>query len=63
MNKPVSANSDNYNILIRQRDDEFISYCPQLNTLFKGYSEEEVYEKMEEFIKKYISKLSAYAIE
>ncbi|MDR0927482.1 MAG: hypothetical protein LBO69_06925 [Ignavibacteria bacterium] len=50
-----SSDRDNYEILIKQKgEDEFQSYCPQLNMLVKGHSFNEVYEKVDAMIMEHI---------
>lgn len=43
----TSTNIDDYEILIRKRgDNEYASYCPQLNLMLTGTFHEEVENKM-----------------
>lgn len=59
MEKSKSINRKDYEILIRKRgDNDYSSYCPQLNLVIKGTTHEEVHKLMEEEIRKHIDKLS-----
>ncbi len=54
-----SPNKSDYEILIRKRgENEYASYCPQLNIMLTGTFHEEVEGKMEEYIEKHINSLS-----
>lgn len=54
----TSTNIDDYEILIRKRgDNEYASYCPQLNLMLTGTFHEEVENKMYEKISKHIQEL------
>ncbi len=56
--KSTSKNRNDYEILIRKRgENEYSSYCPQLNLLLKGTEHEEVAEKMEKAVESYIESL------
>lgn len=56
--KLESKNIDDYDILIRRRgDNDYASYCPQLNYMISGTEHEEVLKLMQEYIKSYIEKL------
>lgn len=53
-----SLNRNDYEILIRRRgENEYASYCPQLNIMLTGSFHEEVENKMEEYIKNHIENL------
>jgi hypothetical protein len=57
--KPTSQNELNYEILIRKRgENEYASYCPQLNKMIKGSVHETVRIEMKEYIENYIQELS-----
>lgn len=54
-----STDRRDYEILIRKRgENEYASYCPQLNYMLTGTFHEEVENKMEEHIDKHIQNLS-----
>jgi len=54
----TSINMDDYEILIRKRgDNEYASYCPQLNLMLTGTFHEEVENKMNEQIAQHIQQL------
>jgi predicted RNase H-like HicB family nuclease len=56
--KLESKNFDDYEILIRRRgDNDYASYCPQLNYMISGTEHEEVLKLMQEHIEEYIEKL------
>jgi predicted RNase H-like HicB family nuclease len=56
--KPESKNFDDYEILIRRRgDNDYASYCPQLNYMISGTEHEEVLKLMQEYIQEYIQQL------
>ena len=58
--KLESKNFDDYDILIRRRgDNDYASYCPQLNYMISGAEHEEVLKLMQEYIKEYIEKLES----
>lgn len=58
--KLESKNFDDYDILIRRRgDNDYASYCPQLNYMISGTEHEEVLKLMQEHIKEYIEKLES----
>ena len=57
--KPTSKEMTDYEILIRKRgENEYASYCPQLNLMLTGTEHEEVAKMMEERVKQYIESLS-----
>ncbi len=59
MTKPTSTNMQDYEILIRRRgENEYASYCPQLNLMLTGTEHEEVALKMEKHVQEYIEKLN-----
>ena len=59
MNRITSTDPNDYEILIRRRDEQdYASYCPQLAHMIKGTAHEEVEEAMKRFILDYISSLS-----
>lgn len=54
----TSVNVDDYEILIRRRgENEYASYCPQLNLMLTGTFHEEVENKMYEKIIQHINNL------
>jgi hypothetical protein len=54
----TSTNIDDYEILIRKRgENEYASYCPQLNIMLTGTFHEEVENKMYERIQQHINDL------
>jgi hypothetical protein len=54
----TSLNIDDYEILIRKRgDNEYASYCPQINLMLTGLLHEEVENKMFERISRHIQEL------
>ena len=58
--KSVSINIDDYEILIRRRgDNDYASYCPQLNDMIIGTEHEEVRNLMKEQIEKHIESLKS----
>jgi hypothetical protein len=51
----ISLNPDDYEVLIRKRgDNDYASYCPQLNLMLKGTEHEEVKKLMQEKIANHI---------
>ncbi|MCO6467126.1 MAG: hypothetical protein J5I53_10990 [Bradyrhizobiaceae bacterium] len=59
MQKIQSTNPEDYEILIRRRDqNDYASYCPQLTHMIKGREHEEVEEAMKEYILAYIAQLN-----
>lgn len=53
-----SQNINDYEILIRKRgENEYASYCPQLNVMLTGTFHEEVEGKMEEYIENHIKNI------
>jgi predicted RNase H-like HicB family nuclease len=58
-NKPTSTNPADYEILIRKRaGNDYASYCPQLNIMFKGEEHEEVHQKLKDYIENHINSLA-----
>ncbi len=56
--KLESTNLDDYEILIRRRgDNDYASYCPQLNYMIYGREHEEVLKLMQEHVKQYVEQL------
>jgi hypothetical protein len=54
----TSTNVDDYEILIRRRgENEYASYCPQLNLMLTGTFHEEVENMMYERIQQHINDL------
>jgi hypothetical protein len=54
----TSKNIDDYEILIRRRgENEYASYCPQLNLMLTGTFHEEVENMMYERVKQHINDL------
>ncbi len=55
-----SISMDDYEVLIRKRgDNQYASYCPQLNLMITGLFHEEVEEKMYSKIAQHIQNLKA----
>ena len=53
-----STDINDYEILIRRRgDNDYASYCPQLNHMIIGTEHEEVRNLMKDFIDQYIHDL------
>ena len=60
MDKPTSTNPNDYEILIRRRDETgYAAYCPQLQHLIKGQAHVEVEEAMKQYVLDYIESLKA----
>ena len=60
MEKLKSTDPNDYEILIRRRDEtDYASYCPQLAHMIKGTAHEEVEEAMKTYIREYIASLAA----
>jgi len=58
--KIESTNFDDYEILIRRRgDNDYASYCPQLNYMIYGTEHEEVLKLMQEHVRKYVEQLES----
>lgn len=58
--KPSSTKPYDYEILIRRTGvTEYSSYCPQLNFMIKGKEHEEVQNKMQDHVNKYIESLKS----
>lgn len=58
MQRPTSTDPNDYEILIRRRDEnDYASYCPQLAHMIKGTVHEEVEEAMKKFVLDYIASL------
>jgi glutamate-1-semialdehyde aminotransferase len=58
MKQQTSTDPNDYEILIRRRDEnDYASYCPQLGHMIKGVAHEEVEEAMKQFILDHISAL------
>lgn len=58
MEKPTSTDPNDYEILIRRRDEtDYASYCPQLGHMIKGSVHEEVEEAMKAYVLEYIASL------
>lgn len=58
MQRPTSTDSNDYEILIRRRDEnDYASYCPQLAHMIKGTAHEEVEEAMKKYVLDYIASL------
>lgn len=56
--KSTSTEPFDYEILIRKiGENQYSSYCPQLNYLIKGTEHEEVRNKMARYIDEHIEKL------
>lgn len=55
-----STNIDDYEIMIRKRgENNYASYCPQLNLILRGSQHEEVQLAMLEKINEHIERLKA----
>ena len=62
MEKLKSTDPNDYEILIRRRDEsDYASYCPQLAHMIKGTAHEEVEEAMKAYVLEYIATLGADA--
>lgn len=58
--KSKSQNPEEYEILIRLRgENEYASYCPQLNVMLTGAEHEEVKNRMGELINEHIEQLKS----
>lgn len=58
MVKPTSTNPQDYEILIRRRDEAgYAAYCPQLQHMIKGSAHVEVEEAMKQYVVEYIASL------
>lgn len=58
INKSKSTNIDDYEIMIRKRgNDNYASYCPQINLIIRGTQHEQVQHSMLEKINEHIEKL------
>lgn len=54
-----SLDPDTYEILIRRRgENDYASYCPQLNYMIKGAVHEEVRDQMKAYIDNHIQLLT-----
>ena len=59
MDKSVSTNLDDYEVLIRRRgESDYASYCPQLTYMIKGTTHEEVEEAMKAYVRSYVASLA-----
>lgn len=59
MKTPTSTDPNDYEILIRRRDEnDYASYCPQLAHMIKGTSHEEVENAMKAYVMAHISSLT-----
>jgi hypothetical protein len=57
--KSTSKIKEDYEILIRKRgENDYASYCPQLNFMIKGFDHEQVREYMANQIDDHIQNLS-----
>ena len=64
MEKPTSTDPNDYEILIRRRDEaDYASYCPQLAHMIKGSVHEEVEEAMKQYVLDHIASLSSASAE
>lgn len=60
MEKPTSTNPNDYDVLIRRRDETgYAAYCPQLQHMIKGSAHVEVEEAMKQYVLDYIESLKA----
>lgn len=58
MEKPKSTNLEDYEIYVRRRgENDYASYCPQLNLMINGTDHEEVVQLMKKKIQLYIDSL------
>lgn len=58
MEKPTSTDPNDYEVLIRRRDEmDYASYCPQLAHMIKGTAHEEVEEAMKKYVLDHIESL------
>jgi len=61
--KSKSLDINDYEILIRRRgENDYASYCPQLNQMITGTEHEEVRELMVEQVEKHIRKIKSEAV-
>ena len=59
-----STNIDDYEIMIRKRgDNNYASYCPQLNLILRGNQHEEVQYAMLDKINEHIERMKATSSE
>lgn len=59
MEKPKSTNLEDYEIYVRRRgENDYASYCPQLNLMINGTDHEEVVQLMKKKIQLYIDSLN-----
>lgn len=62
MKQPQSTDPNDYEVLIRRRDEsDYASYCPQLAHMIKGQAHEEVEEAMKAHVLAYIESLKTQA--
>lgn len=62
MKQPQSTDPNDYEVLIRRRDEsDYASYCPQLAHMIKGRAHEEVEEAMKAHVLAYIESLKTQA--
>jgi len=62
--KSNSKNVEDYEILIRKRgEDDYASYCPQLNLMIKGTVHEVVHEEMKEKINEHIIENENFSVQ
>ncbi len=54
--RSTSTEKEDYEILIRKRgENDYASYCPQLNFMIKGFDHEQVKEYMSDYIDRHIN--------
>lgn len=56
--RSTSTEKEDYEILIRKRgENDYASYCPQLNFMIKGFDHSQVKEYMSDYIGRHINTL------
>lgn len=59
----TSLDLNDYEILIRRRgDNDYASYCPQVNYMIIGTEHEEVRNEMKEYIEKHIEQIKIKSV-
>jgi flagellar motor component MotA len=57
--KSKSVNAEDYEVLIRKRgENDYASFCPQLNLMIKGTVHEEVRDQMKKKITEHIDQIT-----
>ena len=56
--KPKMTDINSYEIMVRKRGvDDFAAYCPELNIIIKGKTNDEVKKRLKEYIVQYTDEL------